>query len=38
MDFSTINKPKNNKDVEEFVEELGLGHVFLNNYLGFNNE
>ena len=32
--FSIISQPKYSKDVVEFVEELGIGHVFLNNYLG----
>lgn len=36
--FSTISQPKDNSDVIKFVEELGIGHVFLNNYLWFENE
>lgn len=36
--FSNISQPKNNKDVVEFVEELSIGHIFLNNYLGLGNE
>ena len=36
--FSKITEPKNNNDVVEFVKDLGIGQVFLNNYLGFKNE
>ena len=35
--FFKIIKPSNNDKVKEFVEYLGIGHVFLNNYLGYGN-
>ena len=36
--FSRIIQPKDNDTVKGFVEDLGIGHVFLNNYLGFNEK
>lgn len=36
--FSKITKPIDNKDVVEFIEELGIGQVFIDGYLGCGNE
>lgn len=36
--FSKISKPADNNDVNVFVEELGIGQVFVDGYLGFGNE
>lgn len=32
---SVISKPIDNEEVREFVDELGIGQVFVDNYLDF---
>ena len=36
--FSKFTKPVDNEDVREFIDELGIGQVFVDDYLEFGNE
>jgi len=36
--FSKISKPVDNKEVKVFIDELGIGQVFVDDYLEFGNE
>ena len=36
--FSRMSKPVNNEEIKEFIDELGIGQVFIDNYLEFKNE
>ena len=36
--FSRMSKPVNNEEIKDFIKELGIGQVFVDNYLEFGNE
>ncbi|MBR0271092.1 MAG: AAA family ATPase [Methanobrevibacter sp.] len=36
--FSKISKPINNEEIKVFVDELGIGQIFVDDYLEFGNE
>ena len=36
--FSKVSKPVDNKEVKVFIDELGIGQVFVDDYLEFGNE
>ena len=36
--FSRVTKPVDNEEVMQFIEELGIGQVFVDDYLEFGNE
>lgn len=36
--FSKVSKPVDNKEIKVFIDELGIGQVFVDDYLEFGNE
>ena len=36
--YSKISKPIDNSDLKIFIDELGIGQVFVDDYLEFGNE
>ena len=36
--FSKVSKPADNKEIKVFIDELGIGQIFVDGYLEFGNE
>lgn len=36
--FSKVSKPVDNNEIKVFIDELGIGQVFIDDYLEFGNE
>lgn len=36
--FSKLSKPIDNEEVKEFIDEMGIGQVFVDDYLDFGND